>query len=315
MQLKRILFVVIACVSIAIFCIYTIPVQRSYQAEIEINADNLITYRTLRDTSNWNNWYRSDSSAAQPFIHSFTIIQEKPRQRFDYILNEKENISREGEIQIIKSNKWNTKIKWTEKLVFEKGIRNKLGLLFRPEEFRGDFLQNVIQFKNHIEHPNNVFGGLTFERRDISANKMVIITDTVAISDIESKIGELHQTIVNALPHDKVLQKDTFMSQHEMIDETMAQVKVAVTVADDLFNVPEPLDIRDKDDHSAIVMHVQKGYNEVNEDVSVMYQWLKKNEARPSTGYWIEHSTQANIIAKNTVPQPLTIIQEFYSLK
>lgn len=315
MQVRRIIFIILACVAIALFCIYTIPVQRSYQAEIEINADNLITYRTLRDTANWNEWYKSDTSPLQPGTQAFSIVQEKPRQRFDYLLKESEAISRQGEIQIIKSNKWNTKIKWTETLVFEKDIRKKVKLLFHPEEFKGDFLKNVIEFKNHIEHPDNIYGGLTFEQRQISANKMVILIDTVAVAGIEDKINELHQTITNALPQEKILQKNTFMSQHEMLGDSAAQVKVAVMVADDLHTVQAPLDIRDNDDHLAIVMHVQKGYNEISEDVSVMYQWLKKNDARPSTGYWIEHNAATPVIAKNTAEQPLTIIQEFYSLK
>ncbi|MGN6491825.1 MAG: hypothetical protein ACTHLE_07500 [Agriterribacter sp.] len=315
MQVRRIIFIILACVAIALFCIYTIPVQRSYQAEIEINADNLITYRTLHDTANWNTWYKSDTKISQPAKQTVSIIQEKPKQRFDYLLQESETISRQGEIQIIKSNKWNTKIKWIETLAFEKDIRKKVKLLFHPEEFKGGFLKNVIAFKNHIEHPNNIYGGLTFEQREISANKMVTLSDTIAIAGIEDKIAELHQTILNTVPQEKILQKNTFMSQHEMLDDSTAQVKVAIMVADDLNTIQAPLDIRDNDDHRAIVIHVQKGYNEISEDVSVMYQWLKKNDARPSTGYWIEHDASVPVIAKNTAAQPLTIIQEFYSLK
>lgn len=312
MQLKKIIFVVIACLSIALFCIYTIPVHRSYLAEIEINADNLITYRTLLDTSNWNRWYNDNDKAFQAKKHPVSITQDKQKKQFDYVLQE-DHASREGEIQIIKSNKWNSKIKWTEKLVFEKNIRQKLKLLFHPEEFRSTFLQNVIQFKNHIEHPDNIFGGLAFERRDIPAKKIVILSDTATVSNIEEKAGELYHSIINTVPQEYVLQKDIYISQHEMIGDSLVHIKVGVTVSDELLSVKEPMDIRDTEDHPAIVMHIEKGYTEINEDISIMYEWLKKNDARPSTGYWIEH-TPLTAIAKNTV-KPLTIIQEFYSIK
>ncbi|MBX2922343.1 MAG: hypothetical protein KF746_09150 [Chitinophagaceae bacterium] len=314
MQLKRTLVVIIACFSIAVFCIYTIPVHRSYLAEIEINADNLITYRTLLDTSNWNRWYNHNNQMDGAAQHSISITPDQQKKQFEYVLHENENETREGGIQIIKSNKWNSKIKWTEKLVIEKDIQQKIKLLFSQEEFRGAFLQNVIQFKNHIEHPDNIFGGITFERRDIPAKRLVILSDTVAISDIEAKANELYQFIIHAVPQKDIIQKDIYISQHEILDDSLAYVRVGVSVTDDLLSVKAPLDVRDTEEHPAIVMRIAKGYTEINEDISIMYEWLKKNDARPSTGFWIEHSPSV-AIAQNNVKHPLTIIQEFYSIK
>ncbi|MBX3256315.1 MAG: hypothetical protein KF862_19420 [Chitinophagaceae bacterium] len=314
MQLKRIIVVIVACLSSAFFCIYTIPIHRSYLAEIEINADDLITYRTLLDTTNWNRWYKHNDQTFQAIPHTISIIPDKQKKKFAYVLHENENEIREGGIQIIKSNRWNSKIKWTEKLVFEKDIQQKLKLLFHPEEFRSVFLQNVIQFKSHIEHPDNIFGGIAFERRNIPAKKLVILSDTASASDIEAKANELHQFIINSVPEKYLVQKDIYISQHEIFNDTLAYIRVGVSVSEDLFTVKAPLDIRDTEDHSAIVMYIEKGYTEINEDISIMYEWLKKNDARPSTGFWIEH-TPSTAIAQNDVKHPLTIIQEFYSIK
>ncbi len=72
----------------------------------------------------------------------------------------------------------------------------------------------------------------------------------------------MYQSIINAVPQELVLQKDIYISQHEMIGDSLVYVKVGVTVSDDLLNVKAPMDIRDTEDHSAIVMHVEKGYTQ-----------------------------------------------------
>lgn len=313
MQVKKILILLVLCFAIAMVALYTIPIERDYNAEIEINSNNVITYRTLLDTSNWNKWY-SENIHADADPSNLQLQKDKAYKRFDYKFNASANAAHEGQVRVTKSNRWNTKIKWTEKVTLDKGIKAKLHLIFHTSEFRTAFLQNVLQFKNFVEHPEDTYGGLTFRRRNIPANKLITINDTIPFSQMEARLPELYARLSEKISPEQVKQQGQYFSQHEMMDDSLAHVRVGVIVTDEMLHVDKPYDLLDMDEHQAIVMQITSNYAEINEDISVMYDWLKKNESRPAAGFWIEHAPNKSIAQANA-PRSLTVIQEVYSIK
>lgn len=313
MQVKKILLLLVLCFTIAITALYFIPIERGYNAEIELNSTNIITYRTLLDTSNWKQWY-SENIHPNADPSNLQVQKDKAYKRFDYKFNASTNAVHDGQVRVTKSNRWNTKITWVEKVTLDKGIKAKLHLIFHTSEFRTAFLQNVVQFKNFVEHPEDTYGGLTFRRRSIPDTKLVTINDTIPFSQMEARLPELYSKLSEQLDPAKIKQQGQYLSQHEMMDDSLAHVRVGVIVTDDVLHMNKPFDVMDIDEHQAIVMQINNNYAEINEDISVMYDWLKKNESRPAAGFWIEHAS-SNKLAQASAPGSLTVIQEVYSIK
>lgn len=312
MQLKKILLVLVLCFAIATVTLYIVPIEREYNAEIEINSTNVITYRTLLDTSNWNRWYLENKQTAyQP--KNLQLNKDKTYKKLEYTFYTSQNVSREGKVKVVKSNRWNTKIGWTEKITLDKGFRAKLNLIFHSANYRAVFLQNVVQFKNFVEHPDDIYGGLTFRRRSIPANKLITITDTIPFSQMERSLPVLYEKLTSQVSPAQLKQQGQYFSQHEMLNDSIATVRVGAIVNNEVLTVKTPYDLLDMDEYQAIVMQINNNYAEINEDIAVMYEWLKKNDSRPAAGFWIEHTTNRSI-AQHT-SQSLTVIQEFYSIK
>ncbi|MBX3241304.1 MAG: hypothetical protein KIT80_17475 [Chitinophagaceae bacterium] len=311
MQFKKVIFVLAISLLIAGICLYLLPTNRKYSTETEINADKVITYRTLIDTANWARWGVGHTNGnARKLVD---IVTDNAGKEFHYtsLLDDKSTV--EGSVAIIKSNKWNTKILWTEKIVFaNRNILQKLRLLFKPSEFKTSFLESIDKFKDLIEHPDNYFGGLTFEKVSIPANKFVVLSDTVALENINAGIYALRNSIISAIPEVNIRDEDVYYSQHELIGDSAAYVRVGVIVKQEVIQVPPPFDLLDMDEYQAIVMQVNRKYSEITQDVAVMHQWLKKNNARPAFDFWVEHHLQDETANAGT---PVTIIQEFYSVK
>ena len=313
MQGKKIAIIVLTVLLIALFFLLVIPMRRTYRADIVVNSDELITYRTLQDTGNWRKWY-SDIEIPQPRPASLTMQPAKKSKVFEYHLKDQKGYEKEGQIQVSRKNRWAMQLNWSEELVFKTNIAKKLQLLFKPSEFRTAFLQNMVQFKNAIEHPDNTFGGLTFERKEMPASKLVILSDTVALSEVKDQIDYLHNKITTQLPTEEIKYPGTFLSQHETLNDSTIILCVAVAVTDTLQEVEEPFEMIEMDEHPAVIIQTQKGYTDMDEDISIMYEWLKKNDKRPATSYWIKHTPSADV-AKATGKSNFTIIQEVYSIK
>ena len=308
MQFRNIFIVLFVSLLIAGFCLYFLPTNRKYSTEADISADKNITFRTLRDTANWKRW---DSG----YMHGrqlVDVIADKTGNEFHYVTRLDDRSTVEGSVSVIKSNQWSTKILWTEKVVLTKNIMQKLRLLFKPSEFKESFLESIAKFKTVIESPGNYMAGITFEKVEIPANKFVVLSDTVNVKDLYAAVIRLRKQIVAAIPENNIREEDLFYSQHELLPDSTAFVRVGVIVDHDLIQVPPPFDLLDMDEYAAIVMQVDRPYAEINQDVSVMHQWLKKNNARPAFDFWVEHHMAEDLTSEKA---PMTIIQEYYSVK
>lgn len=311
MRPKRFIITVSACLAIAVLFLYAIPLQTSFQADVTVNADNFITCRTLSDTTTWNKWYFNDKTLS-PAFNKFEKGANWKYQLFDYNLNENGSL-RNGQVQVLKNSKWNTQITWVEQLVVKRNISQKLKIIFEPSVLKAQFLQNIAQFKSQIEHPDNTFAGLTFERTEIPSNKIVVAYDTVAFNNIEDHISALYKKIVTGLPSEKITNPGAFLSQYEKIGDSTIQLCVGVEVADDVNTVKAPFELLDVDGYPAIIIHTLRNYTDMNDDVAVMYEWLKKNDARPSTSYWVKHDLNKDVVT-GIDKNKLTIIQGIYLL-
>lgn len=313
MQGKKIIIIVLTVFVVALVFLLAVPMRRTYRAKIVVNSDELITYRTLQDTVNWENWY-SDNEIPRPSPASMTMQAVRKSKVFEYHLKDHNGYEKEGRIEVSHKNRWTMQVNWSEELVFKTNIAKKLDLLFNPSQFRSAFLQNMVQFKNAIEHPENTFGGLTFERKEMPATKLVTLSDTVALSEVKDQIENFHDRITAHLPAEDIKYPGTFLSQYETLNDSTIILCVAVSVSDALQEVKEPFEMIEMDEHPAVIIQTQKSYTDMNEDIAIMYEWLKKNDKRPATSYWIKHTPSADI-AKATGKNSFTIIQEVYSIK
>ena len=314
MQPKKIFATIFILALVGAISLFLIPVSRTFKADIIVNADIHITNRTLMDTSNWNKWYY-DTSASFPAFSGFKISSNKKHDIFDYTITESSE-EKKGQVQLLRSNKnnWDTKISWVEEITCRSDINKKVQLLLHPDKLRTSFLQNMVQFKNHIEKPDNVFGGLTFEKTEIPSNKIVVAYDTVDTGSMESTLNILYKEVADNLPEDAVTSPGCFLSQFEKLSDSTVKVCIAVEVSDETTAVKAPFELLEADNRQAIIIHTLRNYTDLSDDLSVMYEWLKKNDARPATDYWIKHDLHKEL-AQGSNKKGLTILQEIYSLK
>ena len=285
--------------------------RRTYKATISVNANNTITHRTIADTINWKTWYVDLEHKTNTFL-KFETSSQKKYDNFSYSIQTNNNI-KNGSILLSRTNKWNTEVTWIEEIEIHEGLTNKLKLLFSPSQYREPFFEHVVQFKNHIEHPDSIFGGISFGRIEIPANHLVIKNDTIAIAEMENKLIKSYNEIIAALPENLIKNPGGFLSQHERIDDSVMVISVAVEINEPENELKLPFELTDMESHEAVVMHTTKGYSDMDTDISIMYEWLKKNNIRPATSFWVKHSpgNDVALISNNN----LTIIQEIYSLQ
>src|SRR5690606_36368161 len=132
------------------------------------------------------------------------------------------------------------KISWVEEISCRSDINKKIRLLLHPEELRTLFLQNMVQFKNHIEKPDNVFGGLTFERTEVPSNKIVVAYDTVDAGSMETAVSTLYKELTDNLPENAVTKPGCFLSQFEKLGDSAVIICVAVEVSEGTISVKAP---------------------------------------------------------------------------
>ncbi|MCC6289658.1 MAG: hypothetical protein IT249_17405 [Chitinophagaceae bacterium] len=312
MQTRKIILIVLACFVSALAFLGVLPMHRTYTAAITVNASNTITNRTIADTANWPTWY-TDSEEHKGVLKKFESFSEKKHDNFNYTIQNNDDL-KNGMIRLTRSNKWNTEITWVEELEINKGLFNKLKLLFNPSQFRKPFFDKIVQFKNHIEHPDSIFGGIAFERAEIPSNKVVIKNDTVTIAEMEDAILKSYNDIIASIPQELVKEPGTFLSQYEKISDVAVALSVAVEINEPEKELKTPFELAELDGYPAVVMHTTKNYKELDADVSIMYEWLKKHNERPATSFWVKHNP-GNNIALASPDNKLTIIQEVYSLQ
>lgn len=313
MQGKKIILVVFGVLLIAAGVLTFMPLRRTYQAEIVVNADKLITCRTLQDTDNWKVWYR-DGAITQPNPVALDTQSMKKGTLFEYRIGNDDYLVKDGRIEITAKNRWDLNLKWAEDYIVKGNIFRKLQLLFKPSAFRAEFLQNIVEFKNAIEHPGSTFGGLTFKPLEMPAVKWATLTDTVDLQEVNAEIPLMHDRLIRNLPGEMIKSRDSFLSRYEILPDSSLLLTVAVTVEDNLVNVKEPLEMIEMDEHPVVILHSKRSYTDMNEDINIMYEWLKKTDQRPANSYWVKHNV-SGALAKTRDNNDFTIIQEVYSLK
>ncbi|MFT3950270.1 MAG: hypothetical protein QM763_25110 [Agriterribacter sp.] len=303
MQTRTVILIILACIISALVFLSALPMRRTYKATITVNANNTITNRTIADTANWYAWYIASEEKKGSF-KNFEIFSEKKHDNFNYTIQHN-NDFKNGIIRLTRSNKWNTEITWVEELEIHDGLFNKLKLLFNPSQFRKPLFDNIVQFKNHIEHPDSIFGGIAFEHAEIPSNKVVIKNDTVTAAAMEDAILKSYNDIIAGIPQELIKEPGTFLSQYEKISDDAVALNVAVEINEPEKELKTPFELAELDSYPAVVMHTTKNYTELDADISIMYEWLKKHNERPATSFWVKHNPS----------NKLTIIQEVYSLQ
>ena len=311
MHTRKIILIILACIVGALIFLKVLPMRRTYKAMITVNANNTITDRTIADTSNWHLWYINPDNIKNNLLN-FNTAAEKAYNSYSYAIQTNNNLKK-GAIRLTRSNKWSTEVAWTEEFEVNDGLLNKLELLFNPSHFRKPFFENIVQFKNYIEHPDSIFGGITFERIEVPTNTVVIKSDTIAASELENAISKLHNDIIDALPASSIKEPGAFLSQYERINDSLIALNVAVEINETEKELKKPFAVTELESHPAITMHITKNYADIDTDISIMYEWLKKNNVRPAASFWVKHSP-GNNIAMISPDNKLTIIQEIYSL-
>lgn len=312
MHTRKIILIIITCIVAALVFLSALPMRRTYKAIITVNANNTITNRTIADTANWNRWYIDPEHKENSFLN-FESSSEKKHDNFYYTIQNNKDF-KNGSIRLTRSNKWNTEVTWIEELEIHDGLVNKLKLLFSPSQFREPFFENIVQFKNHIEHPDSVFGGITFERTEIPTNNVVIKNDTLAIADMENAIIKSYNEIITTIAEPLIKEPGVFLSQYEKISDSVIILSVAVEINEPGNALKLPFELTELESHEAVIMRTAKNYSDIDTDVSIMYEWLKKNNIRPATSFWVKHNPGKNI-AMASPDNKLTIIQEVYSLQ
>ena len=107
------------------------------------------------------------------------------------------------------------------------------------------------------------------------------LSDTVLLSEVKDQVVYLHNKITAQLTAEAIQYPGTFLSQHEVLNDSSVVLCVAVAVTDSLRDVKEPFEMIEMDEHPAVMIQTQKSYTDMDEDISIMYEWLKKNEKRP----------------------------------
>lgn len=311
MHFRKIILIIVVCIVGALFFLKVSPMRRTYKAVITVNANNTITGRTIADTANWHIWYINPDKMNNN-LASFGTATEKAFNNYNYAIQTNNNLKK-GSIRLTRSNKWNTELAWTEEFEINDGLLNKLELLFNPSYFRKPFFENIVQFKDYIEHPDSIFGGITFERIEVPTNTVAIKSDTIAASELENAISKLYDDITAALPASSIKEPGAFLSQYEKINDSLIALNVAVEINETEKELKKPFAITELESHSAITMHITKNYADLDTDISIMYEWLKKNNVRPAASFWVKHNP-GNNIAMISPDSKLTVIQEIYSL-
>lgn len=274
MHTKRIILIISACIISALLFLNALPMRRTYKAIITVNANNTITNRTIADTANWNTWYINPEHKINTFL-KFENSPEKKYDNFYYTIQNNKDF-KNGLIQLSLTNKWNTEITWIEEFEIHDGLLNKLKLLFSPSQFREPFFENIVKFKNHIEHPDSIFGGITFERMEIPTNNIVVKNDTIAIGDMENTLIKSYNEIITAIPENLIKEPGAFLSQYEKISDSLIVLDVAVEITEPNQELKIPFEITELESHEAVIMRTTKGYTDIDTDISIMYEWLKK---------------------------------------
>jgi hypothetical protein len=131
---------------------------------------------------------------------------------------------------------------------------------------------------------------------------------------MEEAILHLYNKIVAKIPGNIIKEPGAFLSQYEKISDSTVEISVAVEVNEPEKKLKIPFELTELETHQDVIMHTTKGYADIDSDISIMYEWLKKHNERPATGFWIRHNA-ANDIAVASANNTLTIIQEIYSLQ
>ncbi|PWT97728.1 MAG: hypothetical protein C5B52_13390 [Bacteroidetes bacterium] len=305
MQVLKIFLVLLFFFCVTLLGFYLIPVNRTFQASIGLDMSDVTVFRSLTDTTEWKSWYGDPSP--------LRIDTASPYKLVRYVTGPEDLTSKEGEVKIKQVYVGESVVQWKEKVVIRKDIMEKLRLLFAPSGYSNKFLGRVSKFKGKLDHPTDKISGLRLEISEIPSYDIAVRTDTMKIAEVGGNIETLYRSLISNFKDAQLKYPGLIQTRMEMINDSMVRLRVGAVLKDSLLKVKSPILKIEAPSYKALVAHVNGNLDQVNDDVKIMNDWLRKHAGRFAADFWLEH--QYSYDENNQLTNSFNIVQPIYFLK
>jgi len=314
MQLLKVILVLLFFIGVALLGFLLIPVSRTFQANVAMDMSDVTVYRTLRDTSDWRNWYTSDSIYGIPVNLSPGIDSSVPNSLVRYVIGRETSVSRTGEVTIKQAFAGESTLLWKETVLIRKNILEKFRLLFAPSGYSKLFLGTVSKFKGKLDHPSNQISGIRLEVQDVPSFELAAKADTIPFNKAEQRIESLYEEVISHFKDGQLKYPGLIQTRIDLLRDSLVMIQVGAVLSDSTARVQPPLHKLDIPSHKVLIGHTVGNFGDVNDFVRIMNDWLKKHSGRFSADFWLEHQIYFEGSGRH-MKNSFNIVQPIYFLK
>lgn len=307
-MMRKIILSIAALLSITIIFIFFIPVKRSFNFKLSVQAIPEFVYQELLQTSEWNKWYFGDSINR----HSPLAIQSvKQDDLVSYRLDKEEGKDISGTFKINISLEGGTFLEWNETIYLSKGIMAKIQLLLWPSSYRTTLENSLYKLRDNLERPAEIEAGVRFKVYQMKGHVIAAMNDTVSFVNAEQKIIQLYQKIRARFNQVSFTDTNHMTSRYELLNDSMVNVEVGLRLKDATQKVPAPLKRLEVPSVLIFIASKKSNYQQSGQMVQITHDWVKKYNLKLAGPFWFEHTVKLEN-GKYQMGDTLRIIQPFY---
>lgn len=283
MHARRILLVLFLFCAVSLFIVFVVPVQRTFQAQLESELSPLTIYKVLSDERQWSQWYAGKDTAIP-----LTFDSTSKSRYLEYRIDKFSHSSRTGVIELVSKPGGESLLKWNETISFRGNLVEKLHMLFAPTKYADELVGRVSKFKIATETLSNRLGDVKLEIVDAGANTVAVKTDTVSLRSAQGEVMKTFDEAALAIQAANRAYPSQAVCRYEHYRDSMVILQSGVFVKDDLDQVKAPYALLDLPPSLKVVARVEGKLTDVKEVMVVVKDWLHQRSARTNADPWIE---------------------------
>lgn len=281
---SRAVLVIFLLIALGLLALLSMPVTRIVSYRINVRSTPLVVFKELSDSRNYLNWYSDSSENSREYL----VHADRDSMSIHYAVLKGERKESAGEFRVIQNTAGTTFIQNYETLQV-RSLTNKIKYFLLPGSFKEFYNKKVDRLRRFLEETRWESAGVRFSPSLMSHQFIVAFGDSIRTGTEDIHLVRFYNEITSRMDTSLLLNSTRPQSRRKLSSGYSPYFQVGIQLKDSSVRVPSPLLKLEVPECKIIIGAIKGNYNDIDEALEIMKDWIKKNQLVTATNPWIEH--------------------------
>lgn len=281
---SRAFLVIFLFIALGLLALLSMPVTRIVSYKINVRSNPLVVFKELSDPRIYPGWYNDSIESPR----EYRVHADRDSMKIHYTVLKGERKESTGEFRILQNTSGTTFIQNYETLQV-RSLTNKIKFFLMPGSFKAYYNIKVDRLRSFLEETRWESAGIKFYPSLMPHQYIVAFGDSIRPGTEDIHLVKFYNEIISRLDTSMLLFSTRPQSRRKLSSGLSPYFQVGIQLKDSSARVPSPLKKLEVPECKIIIGAIKGNYNDIDESLEIMKDWIRKNQLVTATNPWVEH--------------------------